>query len=178
MKSIHHMIAACALLLAAGFLGFLSAPATAADNHGHAGKQGHAMIGAMKIEGAWTRATPGAAKTGAGYLKVTNTGDTADTLIGGTAAFARKVEIHTMEMTDGVMRMAKLDPGLVIEPGETVMLEPGGFHVMLMGMTEKMVEGDTVMITLEFQNAGAVNVMFPVKPIGAMGGEHGGHNHD
>lgn len=178
MKSIHHMIAACALLLAAAVLGFLSAPVSAADNHDHGAMQGHAMVGAIKIESAWTRATPGAAKTGAGYLKVTNTGDAADTLIGGSAAFARKVEIHAMEMTDDVMRMAKLDPGLVIEPGETVMLEPGGFHVMLMGMTEKMIEGDTVTITLEFQNAGAVDVVFPVQPVGAMGTGHDGHNHE
>jgi copper(I)-binding protein len=172
MKSIHHMIAAALLILGAGILG------TAAAGDGHGPEAGQATVGDIKITNAWTRASPGNVRTGAGYLVISNTGDAPDTLIGGSTPIARTVEIHDMTMTDGVMRMFQLEDGLTVAPGGTAMLEPGGRHVMLIGLTEKMIEGETVAITLEFKNAGPVEVMFPVKAVGAMGHGHGGHGHE
>ena len=65
--------------------------------------------GDIKITQPWARATPGGAKVGAGYVTLTNTGKTPDRLIGGTAAVAGVFEIHDMTMTDGVMRMRRLE---------------------------------------------------------------------
>lgn len=123
--------------------------------------------GDLVITRAWTRQAPPGARVGGGYLSVTNRGDRPDRLVGGAAAFAGRVEIHEMSVTDGVMRMAPVEGGLEIAPGETVELKPGGFHVMFMDVKESPRAGDTVPVTLSFQRAGDVTVSMPVAPIGA-----------
>lgn len=124
-------------------------------------------VGDLVIETPWTRATPPAAAVAAGYLTITNTGDAPDRLLAGTAPFAGRVEIHEMAMDDGVMRMRELAGGLALPPGETVRLEPGGFHVMFMELSAPLEAGETVRATLRFEHAGAVDLAFPVAPLGA-----------
>src|SRR5579872_6509043 len=87
--------------------------------------------GDLVISQAWSRATPGGARVGGGHLTIKNQGPTADRLIGGSAEVAAKVQVHEMSMNDGVMTMRPVEQGLVIEPGKTVKLSPGGFHLML-----------------------------------------------
>ncbi len=94
-------------------------------------------VGALVIEAPWARATPGGAKVGGAYLKITNTGTEADRLVGGTLPVAAAVEVHEMSMTDGVMKMRKLDKGLEIKPGQTVELKPGGYHIMFTGLQRR-----------------------------------------
>jgi copper(I)-binding protein len=67
---------------------------------------------------------------GAGYLTITNKGAVPDRLIGGSTDAARAVEVHEMNLSDGVMTMRPLRDGLVIEPGKSVTLAPVGFHSM------------------------------------------------
>ena len=126
-------------------------------------------VGDLVIERAWTREAPPRARVAGGYLTVTNNGGQADRLVGGSAAFAGKVEIHEMAVVDGVMRMASIKDGLEIAPGATVELKPGGYHVMFMGLTEAPKAGGNVSVTLDFQRAGAVTLEMPVRPIGADG---------
>lgn len=83
----------------------------------------------------------------AGFMTLQNTGDAPIALIGGESPQFGHVEIHTMVMDDGVMRMRKLDE-LVIEPGETAELKSGGLHVMLMQPKGSFSVGDTIDITL------------------------------
>jgi uncharacterized protein YcnI/copper(I)-binding protein len=128
---------------------------------------GTAKVGDIAIKAAWTRATPGGAKIGGGYLSITNGGASADRLIGATAAVAGRVEIHEMSMDGGVMKMRPLDKGLEIKPGETVDLRPGGYHMMFMDLKQPLKEGDTVKATLTFEKAGAVDVSFSVNAVGA-----------
>jgi copper(I)-binding protein len=123
--------------------------------------------GSLTIDTPWTRATPGGAKMGGGYATITNTGDAPDRLIGASTAIAGKVEIHEMGMTDGVMRMREIEGGLEIPPGETVTLEPGGNHIMFMGLNEPLQKGSMVEVTLQFETAGEVMVMMPIAAIGA-----------
>lgn len=130
------------------------------------------MAGDIKIEKAWTRATPNGAKAGGAFLLVTNTGGEADRLIAASSDVAAKVEIHEMSMKDGVMKMQQLEAGLEIAPGATVELKPGGFHIMMMGLNKTIAEGDMVGITLEFEKAGKVDVMFPAAPLGAPSMDH------
>jgi copper(I)-binding protein len=133
--------------------------------------------GSLVIEAPWTRATPGGAKVAAGYLKITNNGSEPDRLIGGTLSIATAVEAHEMAMTDGVMRMRKLEGGLEIKPGQTVELKPGGYHLMFTGLREAVKQGPPIKATLNFEKAGSVNVEFKVLPIGAMGSSsHDHHN--
>ena len=68
--------------------------------------------GDLVITQAWSRATPGGAKIGGGYLTIENKGATADRLIGGSADIAGKIEVHEMAMKDGVMTMRPVDKGL------------------------------------------------------------------
>jgi periplasmic copper chaperone A len=133
--------------------------------------------GALVIEAPWARATPGGAKVGGAYLKITNTGTEPDHLIGGSLPAATSVEVHEMSMTDGVMKMRKLEKGLEIKPGQTVELKPGGYHVMFMGLRESLKQGQPLKGTLQFEKAGSVEVEYRVEPIGSQGTAKKGHQH-
>jgi periplasmic copper chaperone A len=126
--------------------------------------------GPLVIEAPWARATPGGAQVGGAYVKITNTGAETDRLIGGSLPIATSVEVHEMSMTDGVMRMRKLEKGLEIEPGQTVELKPGGYHIMFIGLREGLKQGQPIKGTLMFEKAGSVEVEYLVAPIGAQSG--------
>jgi hypothetical protein len=125
--------------------------------------------GDLVITQAWSRATPGGAKVGGGYLTIENKGSTPDRLIGGSADVADKVQVHEMAMNNGVMTMRPLDKGLVIEPGKTVKLAPGGYHLMLLDLKRPLKQGDKLPVTLEFERAGKVSLSLDVQGIGAQG---------
>jgi len=130
--------------------------------------------GDLAISQAWSRATPGGAKVAGGFLTIENKGTTADRLLSGTAEIAGKVEIHEMSMDNGVMKMRPLDKGLPIEPGKTVLLAPGGYHIMLMDLKAGLKQGEKVPVTLQFEKAGKVQVTLDVEGVGAKGPGDGG----
>ena len=137
-------------------------------------------VGPLVVEAPWARATPGGAKVGGGYLKITNTGSKPDRLTGGSVPFAKSVEVHEMAMTGDVMKMRRLENGLEIKPGETVELKPGGNHLMFMGLTAGLKDGQQVKGTLVFEKAGSVDVTYNVTPMGGaqpQGAAKGGHSH-
>jgi len=123
--------------------------------------------GDLIISHPWTRATPGGAQVGGGYLTIENKGALADKLLGGTSLIAAKVEVHEMAMKNNVMTMRPVAGGLTIPPGQTVQLAPGGYHIMMMGLKAPLKQGDQVPVTLEFERAGVVSVNFEVRGIGA-----------
>jgi periplasmic copper chaperone A len=129
------------------------------------------MVGKLKISAPWARATPKGAPVGGGYLTITNMGSEPDRLVGGTASIAKAVEIHEMKMDNGVMKMRELANGLEIKPGKSVTLDPGGYHIMFVGLKQQLQKGQHVKATLQFAKAGKVDVDFTVEGIGAM---HGG----
>jgi copper(I)-binding protein len=136
--------------------------------------------GDLVITQAWSRATPGGAKVAGGYLTIENKGSAADRLIGGAVDVAARVEVHEMSMKDGIMIMRQLDKGLAIEPGKTVKLAPGGYHLMLMDLKSPLRQGDKLPVTLEFEKAGKVKLSLDVQGIGAQApagaGHSGGHD--
>jgi copper(I)-binding protein len=125
-------------------------------------------VGTLKIGHPWARATPKGASVGAGYLSITNTGTTADRLLGGATDAASRFEVHEMTMDNGVMKMRPLANGLIIAPGKTVTLAPGGYHVMFVGLKRPLVKGEHLDATLRFEKAGTVKVYLLVEGIGAM----------
>lgn len=140
-------------------------------------RAGDAKAGDLVITQAWSRATPGGAKIAGGYLTIENKGAAPDRLIGGAGDVAGKVEIHEMAMNNGVMTMRPLDKGLPIEPGKTVKLAPGGYHLMLMDLKGPLKQGDKVPLTLEFEKAGKVTLSLDVQGVGAQapgGADHSG----
>ena len=124
--------------------------------------------GDLVISQAWSRATPGGAKIAGGYLTIENKGSTADRLVGGSAEIAGKFEVHEMAMNNGVMTMRPLDKGLAIEPGKTVKLAPGGYHLMIMDLKGPLKQGEKVRVTLEFEKAGKVKLSLDVQGVGAQ----------
>jgi uncharacterized protein YcnI/copper(I)-binding protein len=132
-----------------------------------------AKVGPLTVEQPWSRATPGGAKVGGGYLRITNTGTASDRLVGGSFPLASRVEVHEMRMDGDVMRMKPVEGGLEIKPGATVELKPGGFHLMFMDLKEPLKEGQTVRGTLSFEKAGSVEVDYTVRGMGgAAPAEH------
>ncbi len=161
------------ILACAGTAAFVALAATSAP-------LAQQKAGALVIEAPWTRATPGSAKVAGGFVKITNTGTAPDRLIGGTLPLAEAVEVHEMSMTDGIMKMRRLEKGLEIRPGKSIELKPGGHHLMFMGLKEGLKAGGTIKGTLVFEKAGTVSVDYKIAPIGAAPAapKHGGgHNH-
>ncbi|MEQ6248937.1 copper chaperone PCu(A)C [Sulfitobacter sp. HNIBRBA3233] len=119
---------------------------------------------------------PASGAVGVGYLTLTNTGSTDDALIGLRGESLERVEIHKSETDDmGVARMARQER-IDIPAGETVILQPGGLHIMFMGLSgQEWAEGDRFEATLEFERAGPLAVAFNVEKRGSQG--HGGTAH-
>lgn len=143
-------------IITAAFL-LAAAPALAEDT----------KAGDITIEEAWTRATPPGAEVGGAYLTLSNEGESDDRLLSATTPIAGQVEIHSMNMTDGVMRMRRLPDGVAIPAGETVKLAPGGMHIMLMGLKEPITQDKQVPLTLHFEKGGKIELELVVSPIGA-----------
>jgi hypothetical protein len=119
-------------------------------------------LGPLNISVPFTRATLPNAPVGGGFFTVENTGTEADRLVSASSSVAKDTQIHSMAMEGDVMKMRELPDGLEIPAGETVVLSPGGFHLMFMGLNQAFVEGETVTVTLTFEKAGTVDVVLPV----------------
>ncbi|QOZ52996.1 copper chaperone PCu(A)C [Bradyrhizobium sp. CCBAU 53338] len=131
-------------------------------------------VGDLVISQAWSRATPGGAKVAGGFLTIENKGTVPDRLVAVSAEIAGKAEVHEMAMDNGVMKMRPLDKGLVIGPGKTVKLAPGGNHLMLQDLKGSFKEGEKVPVTLEFEKAGKVSISLDVQGVGAQAPGGGG----
>lgn len=138
-------------------------------------------VGELTLNHPWTRATPPKAKAGGGFVEIVNNGKDADRLVAASSDVAAKVEIHEMAVTDGVMKMRKMEDGVEIPAGETVALQPGGFHIMFMGLNQPFEEGTRIPVVLTFEKAGDVAVELAVSKMGAKtpdgGAEHGAMDH-
>ncbi|MGQ0685171.1 copper chaperone PCu(A)C [Bradyrhizobium sp.] len=164
MKQLTRTIALAAMLAAV-----ITTPVRAED----------VKAGDLLISQPWSRQTPAGAKVAGGYFTIENKGAAADRLVGGSGDIAGRVEIHEMAMEGGIMKMRPLDKGLAIDPGKTVKLGPGGYHLMLMNLKGQLKQGDKVPLTLQFEKAGKVNVSLDVQGVGAQapgGGDHSGHS--
>ena len=103
------------------------------------------------------------APTGAAFMAIMNNSDQDDRLVGVASSVAKKVELHThISDAAGVMRMVRIDGGIDLPAGATHMMQRGGDHVMFMGLTMPLVQGEEVQITFTFEKAGEMNVIIPV----------------
>ncbi|WP_298433954.1 copper chaperone PCu(A)C [uncultured Jannaschia sp.] len=141
-----------------------------------------ATLGDLRIATPVLRATPPAAPVAGGFLRITNTGTAGDTLVAAAIApeVAGRVELHAMEMNDGVMSMIEVEGGIDLPAGETVTLMPGGLHLMLFDLGGPLVAGDSHAVTLTFAEAGEITLDMPVAGLGeirAIFEEAGGMGH-
>lgn len=120
----------------------------------------------LEIRDGFMRASPMASGTGAGFLTIHSTGP-ADRLIAFASPACTKPELHTHINDNGIMRMRQVE-AIDVPAGGDAVLQPGGLHLMCIGLTAKLVPGELVPVTLVFENAGEVAVSLPVKALGAM----------
>ncbi len=112
------------------------------------------------------------ATTGAIYFSVMSHGTLEDRLLAITTPAAELAELHETTMEGDVMKMRAVEGGLIIAPGSTYDLKPGGTHVMLTGLKAPLKKGDVVTLELTFENAGVLKIDVPVGDV-AAGHEHG-----
>jgi copper(I)-binding protein len=149
--------------------------------------------GGITVSGAWSRPSPMVAGAGAAYMVIENTGSEADALVGAASDVAAAVEVHETVDMSSAMPMASTpaesmgmdgeeSPGastdmgsggsmlgmqrvdrVEIPAGGTVELKPGGYHIMLIGLTRELQVGEQIEITLTFEKAGEVTVTAEVR---------------
>lgn len=146
MKTLVHILAACALC----------AFGAAAQAHDYS-------FGDLRLTHPWAKASLKGVPNSAAYMTITNNGETDDTLVAASADVSEAVELHTMTMKDGVMRMRRLEDGVPLPAGQTVVLAPGGKHIMLIGLKDQLKAGSSFEMTLTFENAGEQQIDVTVR---------------
>jgi copper(I)-binding protein len=142
------------IMVAAGLARFIVADISAQES-------GDAAADTIAVSDLWIRATPPGARTAAAYLYISNKGGN-DRLLEVRSERARSVEIHATQEQSGMMRMSRLD-SLAVPADSDLQLGPGGYHLMLVEISDTFVPGDSVLVTLIFEKAGAMDVHFAVR---------------
>lgn len=132
-------------------------------------------VGAITVSGAWSRETASTQVVGGGFMTIVNRGSGDDRLVSASSPIAAEVQLHTMSMDGGVMRMRQVTDGIGIPAKGSVELRPGSFHIMFMGLKRQLRQGERFPVTLRFQRAGRVTVQFAVQPVGSIGPMGAGH---
>lgn len=136
---------------------------------------GDFRLGDLTVEQPWARASAGPARNGAAFMAIRNAGPD-DRLIGAAGDVAARVEIHTHLMEGNVMRMRQVE-AVEVPAGGTTSLQPGGFHIMLIGLKAPLAEGDSFPLTLTFEQAGNLAIDVVVQGVGSMGPQGGMQGH-
>jgi copper(I)-binding protein len=139
-------------LLVALFAASVALPAGARDYE----------IGHLRIVHPWSRPVAAGQPVGVAYLSIANDGRGEDALLRASTPVAAQVQLHQTTLSEGKARMRPLD-ALVIAPGKTVRIEPGGVHLMLIDLKGALIAGTTVPLTLEFRVAGKITVPLKIE---------------
>jgi copper(I)-binding protein/predicted peroxiredoxin len=115
----------------------------------------------------YARAVPPVSQNSALFMTLKNTGTTDRAVVSAASRAAKVVELHTHIHDDGVMRMREVER-IDIEAGESTVLEPGGLHVMLLGLKRPLAVGSTVQVDLTFDDGSTKSVVAPVRAVGDM----------
>ena len=128
----------------------------------------HTVIqgGTLAIGPVWTRATQPGTDTAVGYATIENRGTESYRLVGGEFGGASAEELHQSDAEEGIAFIGPV-PSILIPPGETVELEPGGYHISAAGLAGHLTEGEEIEGALIFERAGRAPVLFRVESSGA-----------
>lgn len=116
----------------------------------------------LRVEDAWARETPPGVSNGAAYLTLVNDAANKDWLVAAWGAVSETVELHT-HLMEGDMIMMRQVERIEVDAGDRTVLEPGGKHLMLIGLKQPLVAGDRFPLTLEFEQNGEITVQFEVR---------------
>lgn len=110
----------------------------------------------LELSGGWTRpALKGG--TAAGYFTARNAGRAPLTIVGADTPVAERAQFHQSETSGGVMRM-RHEPGVTLGPGQSIAFQPGGRHLMIMGLNRPLKAGETVTVTLRMAGGGSARL--------------------
>src|SRR5690606_23117379 len=130
-----------------------------------------AQQGTVKIEDAWVRGTVAAQKATGAFMRLTSRANAR--LVSASSPAAGVAEIHEMSMENDVMKMRHV-PGVDLAAGRTLDLKPGGYHVMLMDRKQPLKGGESISITLVFEDAANARFTQEIQvPVTALGGGNG-----
>jgi len=121
----------------------------------------------IEVQAAWARATAAGAKAGGVFLTVKDNG-APDRLVSASTPVASVAELHETVNEKGIMHMRPVQ-ALPVAAGQSVVLKPGGYHIMLMGLKQQLKDGETFPVTLNFEKAGPITATVTVEKAGAMG---------
>ena len=121
---------------------------------------------AVVVSHAWARATPPGVSVGAAYFTIENRGTATDVLLSIASPAAARTELHRTTVESGMSRMRPAGE-VTVAAHATVKAEPGGLHVMLMGLKAPLVAGTTMPLQLTFRDAGTLTVQVEVQATGA-----------
>jgi hypothetical protein len=111
----------------------------------------------LRARDVWSRPAP-AGGTGVVYLTLENQGRQPDRLIGAKSDIAQAVELHRTTMEGGVMKMQPIAGGVEVPARSRVIFEPGGAHIMLVGLKRDLKAGDRFSVELRFEKSGTLSV--------------------
>ena len=122
-----------------------------------------AFAGGIMIDDAYARSSGKMAKAGAAFMMIRNETDTDDRLISVSSEIAKMVQLHTHHRSDdGVMKMRHVSDGFLVPANGMHMLSRGRDHVMFMGLTDPWEHGQSISLTLVFENAGEIDIQVDV----------------
>ena len=122
---------------------------------------------ALNVQG-WARATASKAANGVAYVTIKNSSDLTDQLLSANTLAAKKVSLHKHFMEVGMIKMRAVG-SVKIPAYSTVVMKPGGLHLMLMGIKSPLVKGDSLDLSLTFQKAGTFTIPIKILGIGVKG---------
>jgi len=123
----------------------------------------------------WARETAPGQSVAAAYLTIENSGPGTDRLVGVASPAAEQASLHSTTVEDGIARMRAINGGLEIPARGAAALEPGGDHIMLVGLRQPLVRGSDVELQLRFERSGERQVAVRVLEPGASPEPHEGH---
>lgn len=126
-----------------------------------------AFANTLSIDNGYVRATPPHAQNSAAFMVINNDSDTTINLIAASSEIAARVELHSHIMEDGLMKMRQVEK-IEVLAGKQATLQPGGYHVMFMGLKQDLEVGKLVKLTLHFDNDTTLDLELPIKKIKMM----------
>jgi len=116
------------------------------------------------ISDEYVRATPPHSKNSAAFLTIENNTDKDIKLVAASTSISDRAELHSHTKVDGMMQMREVED-ILIKANSEMKLQPGGFHVMFLGLKNDLIEGETAQFTLYFDNGDEVKIDAPIQKI-------------
>ena len=119
---------------------------------------------AIKIDGPWVRESPIGGTSGGGYMRISNTGNESDRLLGAESSVAKSIVLQEMTYVDDKLLTRKLPNGIEIPAGKIIQLQWNAYHLLFEGLKAPFAPFTHIEASLNFEKAGRIPVRFHVRP--------------